>query len=82
MRDRGAKGRHDGVADKLVDLTAVVGDGLVKDLEAAVDGSDELFRWQHLGQAREAADVGEQNGDWAQVAFDRAQIAEMLRRTL
>ena len=59
-----------GVAEELVDFAAVVGDAFVEDLEAAVDGADELFWRQQLGQAGEAADIGEQDGDRAQVAFD------------
>ena len=48
MRDRCAKGGHDGIAQKLVDFAAVARDGLVEHLEAAVDGRDELFRRQDL----------------------------------
>ena len=75
--ERLAECGHDRVTEELVDFAAVVGDAFVKDLEAAIDGADELLRRKELGEPSKAADVGEQNGDRAQVAFDRARVSRV-----
>ena len=79
MGDGRAEGGHDSIADELVDLAAIVADRFVEDFEATVDGRDELFRRQHLGQASEAADIGEQNSDRTQVAFNRGEVTHGAR---
>ena len=48
MRHGRAEGSHDGIAQKLVDLAAVVADRFVQHLEAAVYGRDEFFGRQDL----------------------------------
>jgi hypothetical protein len=72
MRRWRAKRCHNRVTQELVNLATVAGNGGVEHLEAAIDRRDELLRWQHFRQARKAADVGEEDADWAKVAFDGA----------
>jgi hypothetical protein len=80
--DRRAERGHHRVAQEFVDFATVVADGLVEHLEAAVDGGDELFGRQDLGEARKAANVGKQNGDGSEVAFDLGEPFRVPRSAL
>ena len=62
---RRAEVGHHRVADELVDRAAALEDHVGRELEDLVQQADDVVRGQALREAREAADVGEQDGDLA-----------------
>ncbi len=72
-RHRRSPQRHDGVADELLDDTAVAGDGLPCQLEVAREELAHLLGIALLGERREADEVAEQHRDMAQLGTRRAR---------
>jgi hypothetical protein len=64
------KDREDGVADELVDGALVLLDDLGHGGEVVVDDPHHLLGRQPLGECRETAEVGHQDGDRALVAAE------------
>ena len=61
LRNRRAEVGHHRVADEFVDRAAALEDDVGDQLEALVQQADHVVRGQALGEARELADVGEQD---------------------
>ena len=77
LRDGRAEVGHHRVADELVDGAAALEDAVRHQLEDLVEEGHHLVRLEPLREVREAADVGEQDGD---LALDPA--APLLLRAL
>ena len=63
VRGRRAEGRHDGIADELLDDAAVALDDLAGHLEVSRQQLADVLGIAGLGQGREADEVGEQDRD-------------------
>ena len=69
--DRRAPERDHGIADELVDGAAIVEHDVAHPVEIGVEQRGGLFRRDHVAQAGEALDVGEQGEDRQPFAAQR-----------
>jgi hypothetical protein len=72
--DRGAEQGEDRVAEELVDRAAVAVDHLGHRAEVDVEDRHDLLRAEALAQRREAAQVGQQDGDLAALAAELQRL--------
>ena len=68
MGPRGAKQRHDGVADMLIDRAAIAGDDAVDQRREARHKLMNLFSVQRTGKRREPGEICEEYRDLAPLA--------------
>ncbi len=73
---------HDGIADEFVDAAVGFEDGLDHAVEVFVELEDELFGGEFFGEAGEAAEVGEEEGDVAMGAAEGFEVGGGLAEDL